>query len=41
LDLLRVQIIEDIAEEFAVEVSRRPDAPAVFSLLCDDDLLTV
>jgi hypothetical protein len=41
LDLLRVQIIEDITEEFAVEASRRRDTPAVFSVLCDDDLLTV
>jgi hypothetical protein len=41
LVLLRVQIIEDIPEEFAIEVSRRPDTPAVFSFLRDDDLLTV
>ncbi len=41
LDLLGVQIIEDIAEAFALEVARHPGAPAVFSLLGDDDVLTV
>jgi len=40
LDLLRVQLIEDIAEALTVEISRHPGAPAVFSLLCDDNLLS-
>jgi hypothetical protein len=41
LGFLRVQVIEDVPEEFAIEVPRHPDAPAVFSLLGDDDLLSV